>query len=177
MAGEWYHRPNGKQLVLGGHAINAVGYTDSYTDEWGNKGGLIVRHACTVRPGPSSAGPLCSASGVASHSSALMSSALRVHPGPPDRNGWADTMNAPHVPVREPSESGKAWKADGSRWHSRVPPGTADGTREALDRAHLLLIECGQCGDPADPQAAPTVAAPRGPQKRAAPGLARLGFV
>jgi len=64
MAGEWYHRPNGKQLVLGGHAINAVGYTDSYTDEWGNKGGLIVRHACTVRPGPSSAGPLCSASAV-----------------------------------------------------------------------------------------------------------------
>ena len=64
MAGEWYHRPNGKQLVLGGHAINAVGYTASYTDEWGNKGGLIVRHACTVRPGPSSAGPLCSASAV-----------------------------------------------------------------------------------------------------------------
>ena len=37
---------------------------DMNTGVLGNKGGLIVRHACTVRPGPSSAGPLCSASAV-----------------------------------------------------------------------------------------------------------------
>lgn len=43
MRGEWHHRS--KMILLGGHAINVVGYTDSYTDEWGNRGGFIIRNS------------------------------------------------------------------------------------------------------------------------------------
>ena len=32
-------------ILMGGHAINVVGYTDSYTDEWGNQGGFIIRNS------------------------------------------------------------------------------------------------------------------------------------
>lgn len=45
MRGEWHHRRGGKMILLGGHAINVVGYTDSYTDEWGNRGGFIIRNS------------------------------------------------------------------------------------------------------------------------------------
>lgn len=45
MRGEWHHRKGGKMILIGGHAIDVVGYTDTYTDEWGNKGGLIVRNS------------------------------------------------------------------------------------------------------------------------------------
>ena len=45
MRGEWHHRRAGKMIILGGHAINLVGFTDVYTDEWGNRGGFIIRNS------------------------------------------------------------------------------------------------------------------------------------
>ena len=45
MRGEWYHRPGGRAILAGAHAINVVGYTDTYRDEHGNMGGLIVRNS------------------------------------------------------------------------------------------------------------------------------------
>lgn len=32
-------------IQLGGHAINVVGYSESYRDEWGNTGGFILRNS------------------------------------------------------------------------------------------------------------------------------------
>ena len=43
----WRHHRS-KMILLGGHAINVVGYTDSYTDEWGNQGGFIIRTRGTM---------------------------------------------------------------------------------------------------------------------------------
>ena len=45
MRGEWYYRNHDVKEELGGHAINIVGYTDTYMDEHGNVGGFIVRNS------------------------------------------------------------------------------------------------------------------------------------
>ena len=43
MRGEWHHRR--KMIQVGAHAVNVVGYSDTYTDEWGNTGGFIIRNS------------------------------------------------------------------------------------------------------------------------------------
>lgn len=45
MRGEWHHRVGGKMILIGAHALDVVGYSDSYTDEWGNVGGFILRNS------------------------------------------------------------------------------------------------------------------------------------
>ena len=45
MRGEWHHRHRGKLILLGGHAVGIVGFSDEYTDEWGNTGGFIIRNS------------------------------------------------------------------------------------------------------------------------------------
>lgn len=45
MRGEWYSTAHGKKIELGGHAINIVGFTDTYLDEHGNQGGFILRNS------------------------------------------------------------------------------------------------------------------------------------
>jgi len=44
MKGEWFLQPDEPLVIEGGHAINIVGYSDTYRDEWGNTGGFIVRN-------------------------------------------------------------------------------------------------------------------------------------
>ena len=44
MKGEWFHQRGEPMAAEGGHAVNIVGYSDTYTTELGHVGGYILRN-------------------------------------------------------------------------------------------------------------------------------------
>ena len=82
-------------ILLGGHALNIVGYTDSYTDEWGNRGGFILRNSWD-----DGLGNAHGSSGRGSHSAAYYMRELHdfdealMCPNPHDARSWYKCKDA-----------------------------------------------------------------------------------